>query len=115
MWADSGYRAAASRLDRDNLQWRAARPSDIAKLPERRKKAAVKKHERGRLKTKFLSLDEHRCTVSTASELKTVTTPTSLINCTCSVEFSVGARIPRSWPRRGQLQASATACLPLMR
>jgi len=46
VWADSGYRGAASRVDRDNVQWHiAARPSDIAKLPESRKKAAVKKHE----------------------------------------------------------------------
>jgi IS5 family transposase len=41
VWADSGYRGAASRVDRDNVQWHiAARPSDIAKLPESRKKAA---------------------------------------------------------------------------
>src|SRR5678809_522659 len=45
-WADSGYRGAASRVDRDGLQWHiAARPSDIAKLPEGRKTAAVKKRE----------------------------------------------------------------------
>jgi IS5 family transposase len=35
VWADSGYRGAPARVDRDDLQWHiAARPSDIAKLPE---------------------------------------------------------------------------------
>jgi IS5 family transposase len=37
VWADSGYRGAPSRVGRDDLQWHiAARPSDIAKLPEGR-------------------------------------------------------------------------------
>ena len=37
---------AQARVDREDLQWHiAARPSDIAKLPEGRRKAAVKKHE----------------------------------------------------------------------
>jgi IS5 family transposase len=45
VWADSGYRGAQTRVDREDLQWHiAARPSDIAKLPERRRKAA-QKHE----------------------------------------------------------------------
>ena len=46
VWADSGYRGAPSRVDGSDVQWHiAARPSDIAKLPEGRGKAAVKKHE----------------------------------------------------------------------
>jgi len=46
VWADSGYRGAPSRVDRDDLQWNiAARPSDIAKLPEGRAKAKVQKTE----------------------------------------------------------------------
>jgi len=46
VWADSGYRGAQARVDREDLQWHiAARPSDIAKLPEGRRKAAAKKHE----------------------------------------------------------------------
>jgi IS5 family transposase len=46
VWADSGYRGAPSRLDRDDLQWNiAARPSDIAKLPEGRAKTKVQKTE----------------------------------------------------------------------
>ena len=46
VWADSGYRGAQRRVDREDLQWHiAARPSDIAKLPEGRRKTAVKKHE----------------------------------------------------------------------
>jgi len=33
VWADSGYRGAAARVGRDDVQWHiAARPSDIAKL-----------------------------------------------------------------------------------
>lgn len=44
VWADSGYRGAASRVDREDLQWHvAARPSDIAKLPEDRRKTAAQK------------------------------------------------------------------------
>ena len=46
VWADSGYRGAPSRVDREGLQWHiAARPSDIAKLPAGRAKAKVQKTE----------------------------------------------------------------------
>ena len=46
VWADSGYRGAPSRVPRDDLQWHiAARPSDIAKLPEGKVKARVQKQE----------------------------------------------------------------------
>jgi transposase, IS5 family len=46
VWADSGYRGAPKRVDRDDLQWHiAARPSDIAKLPEGRAKARAQKTE----------------------------------------------------------------------
>ena len=46
VWADSGYRGAPSRVERDDLQWHiAARPSDIAKLPEGRAKTKVQKAE----------------------------------------------------------------------
>jgi IS5 family transposase len=46
VWADSGYRGAQARVDREELQWHiAARPSDIAKLPEGRNKEALKKRE----------------------------------------------------------------------
>ena len=46
VWADSGYRGAPSRVARDDLQWHiAARPSDIAKLPEGRVKKKVQKTE----------------------------------------------------------------------
>ena len=46
VWADSGYRGAQSRVDRENLQWHiAARPSDIAKLAEGRAKTKVRKTE----------------------------------------------------------------------
>jgi IS5 family transposase len=46
VWADSGYRGAPSRVDRDDLQWHiAARPSDIAKLPEGRTKTKVQNAE----------------------------------------------------------------------
>lgn len=39
--AVSGQRGAQARVDRENLQWHiAARPSDIAKLAEGRRKAA---------------------------------------------------------------------------
>jgi len=49
VWADSGYRGAPTRVNRENLQWHiAARPSDIAKLPEGRTKAKVKKTERSK-------------------------------------------------------------------
>jgi IS5 family transposase len=46
VWADSGYRGAAGRVGREDLQWHiAARPSDIAKLPEGRAKTKVRKAE----------------------------------------------------------------------
>ena len=46
VWADSGYRGAPSRVDREDLQWHiAARPSDIAKLPEGKAKARVQDRE----------------------------------------------------------------------
>jgi IS5 family transposase len=45
VWADSGYRGAPSRVQRD-LQWHiAARPSDIAKIPEGRAKTKLQKQE----------------------------------------------------------------------
>jgi transposase, IS5 family len=44
--ADSGYRGAQSRVDRENLKWHiAARPSDIAKMPEGRAKTRVQNKE----------------------------------------------------------------------
>ncbi len=46
VWADSGYRGAPRRVGRDDLQWHiAARPSDIAKLPEGRAKTKLQKAE----------------------------------------------------------------------
>ena len=49
VWADSGYHGAPSRVDRDDLQWNiAARPSDIAKLPEGKAKNWLKKKEHGK-------------------------------------------------------------------
>ena len=46
VWADSGYRGAQSRVERDGLQWHiAARPSDIAKMPEGKAKTRLQKHE----------------------------------------------------------------------
>ena len=46
VWADSGYRGAAKRVQRDELQWNiAARPSDIAKLPDGRAKERIQKQE----------------------------------------------------------------------
>jgi IS5 family transposase len=46
VWADSGYRGAQSRVQRDDLRWHiAARPSDIAKLPEGRAKERLQKRE----------------------------------------------------------------------
>jgi IS5 family transposase len=46
VWADSGYRGAPVRVDRDDLHWHIAdRPSDIAKLPEGRTKTKVQKAE----------------------------------------------------------------------
>ncbi len=47
VYADSGYRGAANRVDREDVQWHiAARPSDIAKMPEGRAKQRVRKQER---------------------------------------------------------------------
>ncbi|KAB2872566.1 MAG: transposase, partial [Burkholderiaceae bacterium] len=49
VWADSGYRGAQARVDREDLQWHiAARPSDIAKLPEGRTKQRLQKQERNK-------------------------------------------------------------------
>jgi IS5 family transposase len=46
VWADSGYRGAQRRVNRDDLQWHiAGRPSDIAKMPEGRARALVQKNE----------------------------------------------------------------------
>lgn len=46
VYADSGYRGAQSRVNRQDLQWHiAARPSDIAKMPEGRAKTRVRKQE----------------------------------------------------------------------
>jgi IS5 family transposase len=45
VWADSGYRGAQSRVDRD-VKWHiAARPSDIAKLPEGKAKVRLQQRE----------------------------------------------------------------------
>ena len=44
VWADSGYRGASARVP--HVQWHiAARPSDMAKLPEGRRKSKAKKQE----------------------------------------------------------------------
>lgn len=49
VWADSGYRGAPARVDREDLRWHiAARPSDIAKLSEGRAKTKVQKTEHGK-------------------------------------------------------------------
>ena len=46
VWADSGYRGAQRRVNRDDLQWHiAGRPSDIARMPEGRAKTKVQKEE----------------------------------------------------------------------
>ena len=46
VYADSGYRGAQGRVNRDDLRWHiAARPSDIAKMPEGRAKNRVRKDE----------------------------------------------------------------------
>lgn len=46
VWADSSYRGAQTRVQRDDLQWHiAARPSDIAKIPEGRAKTKLQKQE----------------------------------------------------------------------
>ena len=55
VYADSGYRGAQSRVERDGLKWHiAARPSDIAKMPEGRAKARVQKreHRKARVRAK---------------------------------------------------------------
>jgi IS5 family transposase len=49
VWADSGYRGAQSRVERAGLRWHiAARPSEIAKLPEGRTKRQLQKQEHGK-------------------------------------------------------------------
>ena len=46
VWADSGYRGAQNRVAREDLQWHiAARPSDIAKMPDGRAKTQLQKQE----------------------------------------------------------------------
>ena len=46
VWADSGYRGAQNRVNRKGLTWHiAARPSDIAKLPDGRAKTKLQKAE----------------------------------------------------------------------
>jgi len=46
VWADSGYRGAQARVQREELEWHiAARPSDIAKMPDGRSTAAAQKRE----------------------------------------------------------------------
>lgn len=46
VWADSGYRGAQSRVERKGLAWNiAARPSDIAKMPEGTAKRRMQKGE----------------------------------------------------------------------
>lgn len=55
VYADSGYRGADSRVQRKNLEWNiAARPSDIAKMPEGRAKTRVQKkeHEKASIRAK---------------------------------------------------------------
>ena len=54
VWADSGYRGAQARDASEDLQWHiAARPSDIAKLPDGRRKAAVQKREHLKASVRF--------------------------------------------------------------
>lgn len=46
VYADSGYRGAPARVPREDLNWHiAARPSDIARMPEGKAKARVRKEE----------------------------------------------------------------------
>jgi len=46
VWADSGYRGAQARVSRENLQWHiAARPSNLARLPDGRRKKTIQKQE----------------------------------------------------------------------
>jgi transposase, IS5 family len=49
VWADSGYRGAQNRVEREDLQWHiAAKPSEIAKLPEGRTKQRLQNQERSK-------------------------------------------------------------------
>ncbi len=53
VWADSGYRGAPARVNRDDLQRHiAARPSDIAKLPEGKAKTKVQKAQHRKASTR---------------------------------------------------------------
>ncbi|MDP9123855.1 MAG: IS5 family transposase [Pseudomonadota bacterium] len=46
VWADSGYRGAQARVPRKKLQWHiAARPSDLAKLADGRRKDTIQQQE----------------------------------------------------------------------
>jgi transposase, IS5 family len=46
VYADSGYRGAPARVGREDLNWHiAARPSDIARMPEGKAKTRVQKEE----------------------------------------------------------------------
>lgn len=46
VYADSGYRGAPARVGREDLNWHiAARPSDIARMPEGKAKTRVRKEE----------------------------------------------------------------------
>lgn len=46
VYADSGYRGAQSRVERQDLRWHIAeRPSDIARMPEGRAKTRVRRQE----------------------------------------------------------------------
>ncbi len=46
VWADAGYRGAQVRVPSADLQWHiAARPSDVAKMPDGRDKARLRKQE----------------------------------------------------------------------
>ncbi|MFZ5526140.1 MAG: IS5 family transposase [Pseudomonadota bacterium] len=46
VWADSGYRGAQTRVSKADLQWHiAARPSDMAKMPEGAAKRKVRQQE----------------------------------------------------------------------
>jgi IS5 family transposase len=53
VWADSGYRGAQKRVQTDHLQWNiAARPSDIAKMPEGRIKSRIQREEHHKASTR---------------------------------------------------------------
>ena len=46
VWADAGYRGAQTRVSKADLQWHiAARPSDMARMPEGRAKTRAQKQE----------------------------------------------------------------------